>query len=128
MGAPSGIGVDNYSLFFKGLFFVLLALLSVYFLTEIIIADSFGIRSYFHQRACDVKAATLPLEDRQAFLTTCRTYGDRACADASLCAGLPCISGRCVVQVCSTDIECPNNLCGLHSTPYPRLCTLIDSR
>ena len=53
-------------------------------------------------------------------------YIDKTCTDSSECGGLPCLNGKCLVQPCTLDEECPNGMCGLHATPTPGYCATVD--
>ena len=125
---PPSIGVESHKIFFGGLFLVLVALTTVFFLTNIVSADVFGLRAYLRTKACEHEAAGLPGKDGPAFLSSCNTYSAQQCKDASQCAGLPCDAGFCLVKSCKQDSDCPSNIsCGLDTTPFPRLCTVIGA-
>ena len=53
-------------------------------------------------------------------------YINKQCSDDKDCGPFPCIEKTCLVKRCSSDIECPNGLCGLNASPTPGYCTNVD--
>lgn len=64
--------------------------------------------------------------NHEAVITECELYINVTCDDDSQCGPFPCIDNDCLILGCAQDSDCPNGLCGLHSTPVPGFCTTLD--
>ena len=53
------------------------------------------------------------LEEREIDSTCekCSEYKNKDCIENSDCGGFPCIDNKCLVKECSSDEDCPNNMC-----------------
>ncbi len=64
--------------------------------------------------------------DWDQFKALCVHYHNKACRNNSDCGPFPCIQDTCLIQPCQKDQECPNKMRGLHATPVPGFCAIVD--